>query len=381
MILFIPPSNPPQARPRSRADAMLQRVRQQQQQQHQQNHHSSNFATSRPGSPCSPAPQPSPIAAAVASNTFRLDRDSQSPVQLAKSWGKPIWSPEYAVRYFNKVYESCKADLEAPLTRESTAATRKATNLQHLRGDFVKIESFKRLHRPAFHLFKKWPVLNLNAKLTGSPFESFQEKSPTAAAASNKTVKDATVTPVPDSVKTTTTNATAKQQTQQQQQQCGYCEICRIDYDVLANHLVGQEHSAFVNNESNFVALDKLISDGGVSLKTFLGKNQEAIVVEQDDLGEVCENNDKSVPEEKCEVKKSGRETENNGLIEDNSKAEESKGTEVQRVIRTYSRKSKGKFENAFIAPVLNTKPNDIFTYFYQCRSNDRNNEKCRKRY
>ncbi|XP_055620419.1 protein chiffon-like [Toxorhynchites rutilus septentrionalis] len=334
------------SKPRSRADAMLQRVRQQQQQQqqHQQNYHSSNFSASRPGSPCSPAP-PSLLAtpkAAAIGNQFRIDRDSQSPVQLAKSWGKPIWSTEYAVRYFNKVFESCKADVEA-LTKESSAANRKATNLQHLRGDFVKIESFKRQHRPAFHLFKKWPVLNLNAKSTGSPFDSIQEKSTAvtagagtaaAPAASNKTVKDPTVTPVPESVKTTTTNATAKQQTQQQQQQCGYCEICRIDYDVLANHLVGQEHSAFVNNANNFVALDKLIGEGGVSLETFLSEAQKTAVVEEENVrSELCEN-DNIVQVKECEVEET---------IEDCSKPEESKGTEVQKVIRTYTRKSKDK--------------------------------------
>lgn len=110
------------AAPRSRADAMLQRVRQQQQQHHhlQQSPSgassynpllaaSTRCSTSRPCSPLSPSvPSPSPTPSAV--SAVRLDRNSQSPAQLAKSWGKPIWSTEYAIKFLSKVVGSVKQD-------------------------------------------------------------------------------------------------------------------------------------------------------------------------------------------------------------------------------------------------------------------------------
>ncbi|XP_055531428.1 uncharacterized protein LOC129722178 isoform X2 [Wyeomyia smithii] len=332
-------------RPRSRADAMLQRVRQQN--QPSSNHHSSasnnrlssTSARSRPDSPCSPVPAPAPATPAIINNTFRIDRNSQSPVQLAKSWGKPIWSTEYAVKFLKKVIETCKADPELySLPKSSSAAAKKATHLQHLRGDFVKIESFQRHHRPAFQLFKKWPCLNLNAKASGSPFDSEKDRS---------LRKEATTTRVENSVKTTaTTNATTKQQTNLQQQ-CGYCEICRIEYDVLANHLIAEEHSAFVNNDANFVALDKLISEGGVGLETFLSVNkklaEEESVVEKDSEESVdsgtCEDN---IVKEDWEAAKSetGKAVEDSEQEKSNQIADDAA---VPKVLRTYSRKSKDK--------------------------------------
>ncbi|XP_058456300.1 protein chiffon isoform X2 [Malaya genurostris] len=330
-------------KPRSRADAMLQRVRQQN--QNNSNNHSSasnnrlsaTSARSRPDSPCSPVPPVSAAAAAPTLTTFRPDRNSQSPAQLAKSWGKPIWTTEYAIKFLNKVIETCKADPDLCALSKPSAAAKKATNLQHLRGDFVKIESFQRHYRPAFQLFKKWPWLNLNSKSSNSPFDSEREKSvppPPSAAASNKTGKEATTTRVENSVKTTaTTNATTKQQTHQQQQ-CGYCEICRIEYDVLANHLVAEEHSAFVNNDSNFVALDKLINDGGVGLEAFLTKNKKLVesfeAKEKEEIANsgICVDN---TVKEVCGEVETKRESDR--------KKEYSEPEEAPKVIRTYSKK------------------------------------------
>lgn len=100
--------------PRSRADAMLQRVRQQQQQQQ----YNSNNPSSAPPSPCSPAPGTN---SGFRSNQQQSDRLQQSPAHLAKSWGKPIWTTEYALKFFKKVIETCSAsrghDLPPSLSR------------------------------------------------------------------------------------------------------------------------------------------------------------------------------------------------------------------------------------------------------------------------
>ncbi|EDS42893.1 conserved hypothetical protein [Culex quinquefasciatus] len=294
------------AAPRSRADAMLQRVRQQQQQHHhlQQSPSgassynpllaaSTRCSTSRPCSPLSPSvPSPSPTPSAV--SAVRLDRNSQSPAQLAKSWGKPIWSTEYAIKFLSKVVGSVKQDQlgQNQLVQGGKGSGKSSdpagkTTPQHLRGDYIKIESHQRHHyRPAFALFKAWPSLNLATKSNHSPFDSTRgggqrSVQPSVQAQAGQPAPEDRPRTATTNQPTNATTATAKPEdntTQQQQenaqnaqqQQCGYCEICRIEYDVLANHLNADEHRAFVRNDGNFAALDKLIADGGVGLGAFL---------------------------------------------------------------------------------------------------------------
>lgn len=50
---------------------------------------------------------------------------------------------------------------------------------------------------------------------------------------------------------------------------CGYCEACRIEYDVLSVHLQTKEHLAFKNNGENYIQVDKLINDGA-NVESFL---------------------------------------------------------------------------------------------------------------
>lgn len=406
------------AAPRSRADAMLQRVRQQQQQQNQHSPSAPSYhpllastrSTSRPCSPLSPSvPSPSPIGvAAVATpavSSVRLDRNSQSPAQLAKSWGKPIWSTEYAIKFLSKVIGSVKQDQGQNQQHQSShQQLRKGsgksgdsvgkTTPQHLRGDYIKIESHQRHHyRPAFALFKAWPSLNLSAKSNHSPFDSARgggqrsvqpSVQPGQAAAPAPTVQEDRPSGVPKTVATATTNqtnattATAKpedtQQQQNAQQQCGYCEICRIEYDVLANHLNADEHRAFVRNDTNFAALDQLIEDGGVGLGAFLLKS---VVVEEEltkpekeeppasdkpiGTGEPSDKNivEEAVKEEcdqgevKAKKRRVEKERESRPLEPDTVKStiaaqkekNEEKEEEVTKpvLLKTYSRKSKEK--------------------------------------
>ncbi|XP_053682982.1 uncharacterized protein LOC128733432 [Sabethes cyaneus] len=345
-------------RPRSRADAMLQRARQQQQQQNN-NHHSSasnnrlssTSARSCADSPCSPAAQQQQPAA-TNSSAFRNDRNSQSPAHLAKSWGKPIWSCEDAIKFLNKVIRSCKTDPEpCSLPKSSSSASAKrATKVQHLKGDFVKIESTAQHYRPAFQVFKKWPCVNLNAKPHNSPF-SESEKDRSILANLVPVTKESATARVENSVKTTvTTNATTKQQTRQ----CGYCEICRIEYDVLANHIVSEQHRGYVDNEFNFEALDKLIKDSGVGVETFLSVNNklveellEELVDKKEESTESVESGtgkDGIVKEEKwkktnCESLNVAKPADDGAQEVDQKKPE----TTVPKVLRTYSKKSKDK--------------------------------------
>lgn len=55
--------------------------------------------------------------------------------------------------------------------------------------------------------------------------------------------------------------------------QCGYCEICRVEYDILSTHLQTKEHLNFVKNDDNFLALDTLITNGA-NVDSFLKANE-----------------------------------------------------------------------------------------------------------
>ncbi|XP_055591227.1 uncharacterized protein LOC129743269 isoform X2 [Uranotaenia lowii] len=394
--------------PRSRADAMLQRVRQQSQNPNSPTVVSHLFPASNgshhPPSPCSPAPPvsiPPATVNAVSSNTFRFDRNSQSPAQLAKSWGKPIWTTEYAIKFLKKVIETCKSSgtngtgigaTADPRGNESKHQSRKSANLQHLRGDFVKIESSQRQHRPAFQLFKRWPVLNLSARSSASPFESEKERDkPQAATAQDSVQQTAGVankqqtigihTAQQESVpqktvatgQTNVTTAYTTKPTPREQQQCGYCEICRIEYDVLDNHLKTEEHHSFVANDGNFTALDKLIREGEVDLQKFLTANEQ--FVKENLLDEHTVVNKSDQPEAREEEKQKDKEnlkTVLEGALDqgetvssesaaeqeckpdelhpnkDDQNAAEVPGVittlqQVSKAIRTYSRKRKAK--------------------------------------
>lgn len=60
----------------------------------------------------------------------------------------------------------------------------------------------------------------------------------------------------------------------------GYCEICRIRYRDLAKHVQSDQHLSFVQNDDNFLSLDKLIN-AGANVEAFLklnrGKNIEYV--------------------------------------------------------------------------------------------------------
>lgn len=130
-----------QVLPRNRADAMLQRVRQQhhQQQQYQTTtphhllhssplnppvyvhgtptksetplgtppsfHSSSHHKLPNPASPCY-SPAGAGTTAPVGPSRQPKPTRQNSPVQLARSWGTPVWSAEQALKFLRKVLDS-----------------------------------------------------------------------------------------------------------------------------------------------------------------------------------------------------------------------------------------------------------------------------------
>lgn len=64
-------------------------------------------------------------------------------------------------------------------------------------------------------------------------------------------------------------------------EKCGYCEKCRVEYDVLALHLQSKEHLNFVKNNDNYIALDSLINSG-TNVENFLRINSGQMIDESE---------------------------------------------------------------------------------------------------
>lgn len=67
-------------------------------------------------------------------------------------------------------------------------------------------------------------------------------------------------------------------------EKCGYCEKCRVEYDVLASHLQSKEHLNFVKNNDNYIALDSLINSG-TNVENFLRINSGQMIDETERNG------------------------------------------------------------------------------------------------
>lgn len=68
-------------------------------------------------------------------------------------------------------------------------------------------------------------------------------------------------------------------------EKCGYCEKCRVEYDVLALHLQSKEHLNFVKNNDNYIALDSLINSGATNVENFLRINSGQMIDETERNG------------------------------------------------------------------------------------------------
>lgn len=190
-------------------------------------------------------------------------------------------------------------------------------------------------YRPYYQEFNSWPQINFDCSLC--PFQTRSDKTvqknpksdfttnddsksaklKVKASAISKTIvtsiADTTATSVPISIlaKNNITNiiheGTMTRKTRNKQvreaaidacsiktnnddikpnsEKCGYCEKCRVEYDVLALHLQSKEHLNFVKNNDNYIALDSLINSGSTNVENFLKINSGQMIDESERNG------------------------------------------------------------------------------------------------
>lgn len=285
---------------------------------------------------------------------------SQSPIQVAKSWGRPIWTTEHTLKFLEKVSSALKIYAsttpvvpvqEIGGNRNGSLATtyhrhHKSAKVKSLRGDFIKVETLDKRYRPFYQEFKRWPKLNLLARLTHSPFESELDTFRTRDSQKSKFNKFSKIdsrTNTTSKFKTVGTIMTRKSRPSQQQEteagtttnntvasrvnnksgsdnkHCGYCEICHVEYDVLKVHLKSEEHLNFAKNDDNFVSLDKLI-ESGASVQKLL-KLSNAVKKETVVNGFIKRSKKKLSYVKNCESEKeeSSEECDKNGIANGSS--------------------------------------------------------------
>ncbi|KAH8263621.1 hypothetical protein KR044_011778, partial [Drosophila immigrans] len=257
----------------TRADAILSRVREAQQQQSQQ----------------------SPSRGGAIEST-----------QPGKSLSYIVWQTEYALRFFQRIQTELRQYLQEGTVTTATGVGQ--PNIQ-LKGNYIKIESIKRNHRPYYHLLKQpddWPKIDLTsddgafrlqAKAKLLLEQSMTRKSLGSRTSQRQQEKHKEQAPPQQQQPLAQPQVVAlqrgcKQQTESPERshcrelkessdkQCGVCEICKIEYDTLSIHLQSKDHELFAKNAGNFVALDSLI-EVSASVKGFLQREAELEQKEQ----------------------------------------------------------------------------------------------------
>lgn len=210
---------------------------------------------------------------------------SLTPIQQAKLWGVQIWSADYALRYLESLLcnrkgkaTTAKSTLSAPSHHRSTVKT--------LKGNFIKIEAQNTQYRPYFSEFKEWPSINLNPRNTNNlcAFETFttgqsvsvvNKNSAQKQSINNSSIKASALSKnKSNSMTRKTRGRSTRKQTDTNQsndeKQCGYCELCRVEYDVLAQHIKSAQHLSFAKNDGNYSMLDKLVAKNEKTIENFL---------------------------------------------------------------------------------------------------------------
>lgn len=185
----------------------------------------------------------------------QLKRTSQSPVQIAKTYGTLIWTTDSTLKFLEKVFN----DLKRNNRHHHNHHTKKSSHARVLKGNYIKIEVLNsKNYRPIYQEFSHWPKLHFNLSFTDSPFDS-EASSREMTRKNNRTKTTQQINRVNDNKVNRPLPSAKKSSQDNPENQCGYCEICRDPYDVLKVHLKTQKHIDFVKNDNNFLELDKLI--------------------------------------------------------------------------------------------------------------------------
>ncbi|XP_072745250.1 uncharacterized protein [Anoplolepis gracilipes] len=203
---------------------------------------------------------------------------SVDPLDNAHSWGIPIWATEKLQAWLDKIYASFKDTYNLKQLKQTNQRnTEKDLKVKHLKGSYIKFESFQRVTRPVFLELSSWPTLNFDGDLGSCPFDT-KKQGKRESKLTNKEIKEnkeaiESTKRAEGKEMTRRPRATAARARRTEQLVAGYCEMCHIHYDDASKHQQSEQHLNFVGNDDNFLSLDTLIK-AGANVEAFLKLNR-----------------------------------------------------------------------------------------------------------
>ncbi|CAL7941649.1 unnamed protein product [Xylocopa violacea] len=200
---------------------------------------------------------------------------SVDPLYNAQSWGIPIWAIDKLQAWLDKTYASVKDTNHLKQLRlSSQQSSTKDLKVRHLKGSYLKFESFQRNTRPVFVELPVWPTLNFHGDPGSCPFNTKRREKLEKLRKEVKENKEGIQTVNQEENKEMTRRPRTTARTRRTEHiASGYCEICRITYRDLNKHVQSDQHLSFVRNEDNFLSLDTLIN-AGANVEAFLKLNR-----------------------------------------------------------------------------------------------------------
>ncbi|NXW69128.1 DBF4B protein, partial [Hirundo rustica] len=164
----------------------------------------------------------------------------------ARLWGVQILHVDGILHCGTSCSALCAAEL-LPVSPSCRAPAASSSARQQTGGagpqnpPFLKVEDHSRQFRPFHHQFQSFPDLNFLAPKSCSPFEPLKSLSNSCqASAGGKSPRSTPVT-VP-------------------RKRRGFCECCQETFEELQKHLQSPQHQRFAQDNSQYIPVDRVIS-------------------------------------------------------------------------------------------------------------------------
>ncbi|KYO46641.1 DBF4-like protein B isoform A [Alligator mississippiensis] len=170
----------------------------------------------------------------------------------ARSWGVRILHVDEMMAYIQQLLLTMSGARKSSQKMEVTSLAfgPRVPKVGKLKPPFLKIEDQSRRFRPLHHQFKSFPDLNFLAPKGCSPFEPL--KSPSSSCK----------TRVPEGCMILSERGKSPQSTPPTvpKKRKGFCECCQETFEDLQLHLQSSHHRQFALDDSQYAAVDHLIS-------------------------------------------------------------------------------------------------------------------------
>ncbi|XP_064255793.1 protein DBF4 homolog B isoform X1 [Passer domesticus] len=169
----------------------------------------------------------------------------------ARLWGVQILHVDEMLSYAQQLLRAISgARKQCQKTEVKCPASRSKIHKGKLKPPFLKVEDQSRQFRPFHHQFQSFPDLNFLAPKSSSPFEPLKSLSNSCQArgaegcalhsAGGKSPRSTHVT-VP-------------------RKRRGFCECCQETFEELQKHLQSPQHQRFARDSSQYIPVDRVIS-------------------------------------------------------------------------------------------------------------------------